>query len=268
MSNVLIFFAAPFALCLILVGIHCYLGLHVLKRGIIFIDLSLAQVACLGSTVALLLGIDHHTSGAYFVSLLFTFLASGLFAYGKKVESKISQEVLIGVVYALASASVVLVVDSLAHGAEHIKELLIGRILWVSWEEVFKTAAIYLVVGVIHYLVRDKMMALSEGKEVKNAQWWDFLFYGLFGVVITSSVNLAGLLPVFAFLIVPALLGTFFYQSLKSRLIFGWVLGFFLCVLAMALSYWKDYPAGAILVVCFTILPVLSLPFLRINRAF
>ena len=266
MSEIFLFFAAPFAMCLILVGIHCYLGLHVLKRGIIFIDLSLAQVACLGSTVALLLGVDHHSSGAYFVSLLFTFLASGLFAYGKKVEDKISQEVLIGVVYALASASVVLVVDSLAHGAEHIKELLIGRVLWVSWDEVIKTSVIYSVVGLIHYLVRDKMIALSEGKEVKNAHWWDFLFYGLFGVVITSSVNVAGLLPVFAFLIVPALISTFFYQSLKNRLVFGWVLGFFLCVLGMALSYWKDWPAGAILVVCFTILPVLSLPLLRLKK--
>jgi zinc/manganese transport system permease protein len=266
MSEILIFFAAPFAMCLTLVGIHCYLGLHVLKRGIIFIDLSLAQVACLGSTVALLFGIDHHSLGAYFVSLLFTFLASGLFAYGKKVENKISQEVLIGVVYALASAAVVLVVDSLAHGAEHLKELLIGRVLWVSWPDVFKTAAIYSVVGLIHFFVRKNMVALSEGKPIKNAAWWDFLFYGLFGVVITSSVNVAGILLVFSFLIVPALLSTFLYQSLKSRLIFGWVLGFFLCVLGMAISYFKDWPAGAVLVVCFTILPVLALPFLRFNR--
>jgi zinc/manganese transport system permease protein len=266
MSEILIFFAAPFAMCLILVGIHCYLGLHVLKRGIIFIDLSLAQVACLGSTVALLLGFDHHTTSAYFISLLFTFFASGLFAYGKKVESKISQEVLIGVVYALASASVVLVIDSLAHGAEHLKELLIGRVLWVSWNDVLKTAAIYSVVGLIHFFVRKNMVDLSDGKPVKHAAWWDFLFYGLFGVVITSSVNVAGILLVFSFLIVPALISTFFYQSLKSRLIFGWVLGFFLCVLGMAISYLKDWPAGAVLVVCFTILPVLALPFLRFNR--
>ncbi len=263
MSETLIFFAAPFAMCLTLVGIHCYLGLHVLKRGIIFIDLSLAQVACLGSTVALLLGFDHHTNSAYFISLLFTFLASGLFAYGKKVENKISQEVLIGVVYALASALVVLVVDSLAHGAEHIKELLIGRVLWVSWHDVIKTAIIYSLVGLIHFVVRSQMIAVSEGRPVKHAAWWDFLFYGLFGVVITSSVNVAGILLVFSFLIVPALLSTFFYQSLKSRLIFGWVLGFFLCVLGMALSFYKDWPAGAVLVVCFTALPVLALPFLK-----
>lgn len=263
MNEILIFFAAPFAMCLVLVGIHCYLGLHVLKRGIIFIDLSLAQVACLGSTVALLLGFDHHTNSAYFISLFFTFLASGLFAYGKKVEHRISQEVLIGVVYALASALVVLVVDSIAHGAEHLKELLIGRVLWVSWHDVIKTAAIYSLVGLIHFFARKQMVDLSDGKKIKNAPWWDFLFYGLFGVVITSSVNVAGILLVFSFLIAPALLSTFFYQSFKSRLIFGWVLGFFLCVLGMAISYYKDWPAGAVLVVCFTALPVISLPFLR-----
>jgi zinc/manganese transport system permease protein len=263
MSEVIIFFAAPFAMCLTLVGIHCYLGLHVLQRGIIFIDLSLAQVACLGSTVALLLHFEHHSAGAYFISLLFTFFASGLFAYGKRKERYISQEVLIGVVYALASGAVVLVVDSIAHGAEHLKELLIGRVLWITWPEVFKTALIYSVVGIIHFLTRKNMIALSEGRLVKNALWWDFLFYGLFGVVITSSVNVAGLLLVFSFLIVPALLGTFFFQDLKSRLFFGWILGFFLCVLGMALSYYKDWPAGAVLVVCFTALPVLSLPFLK-----
>ncbi len=266
MSDILIFFAAPFAMCLTLVGIHCYLGLHVLKRGIIFIDLSLAQVACLGSTVALLLGIEHHGPLTYFVSLSFTFLASGLFAYGKRKEHFISQEVLIGVVYALASASVVLVIDSLAHGAEHLKELLIGRVLWITWPEVIKTAAIYSVVGIIHYVSRKNMIALSENRPVKNAGWWDFLFYGLFGVVITSSVNVAGILLVFSFLIVPALVSTFFFENLKSRLIFGWILGFFLCVIGMAVSYLKDWPAGAVLVVCFTIIPVLALPFLKDNH--
>ena len=130
--EVLTFFLPPFFMCLILVGIHCYMGLHVLRRGVIFVDLSLAQVAGLGTTTALLLGIEDDSSASYFVSLAHTFAAAALFAWARKVESKMSQEILIGIVYALASALVVLNVNNLSHGAEHIKEILVGRILWVS----------------------------------------------------------------------------------------------------------------------------------------
>ena len=148
------FFLPPFFMCLILVGIHCYMGLHVLKRGVIFVDLSLAQVAGLGTTLALLFDIEHNTTGSYFISLGHTFVVAALFAWASRVENKISQEILIGIVYALASALVVLVVNNLSHGAEHIKEILVGRILWVSWDDVIKTAAIYSVVAVIHYYFR------------------------------------------------------------------------------------------------------------------
>lgn len=260
--DVLIFFLPPFFMCLILVGIHCYMGLHVLKRGVIFVDLSLAQVAGLGTTVALLFNLEHHSTGSYFVSLGHTFAVAALFAYARKVENKISQEILIGIVYALASALVILVVNNLSHGAEHIKEIMVGRILWVSWDDVIQTALIYSAVGGVHYLFRHQILAVSFGKNVANRALWDFVFFALFGVVITSSVGVAGILLVFSFLIVPALLSTFFVSSIKYQLVFGWVFGFFVCILGMVLSFRWDLPAGAVLVVCFTIIPILMLPFL------
>jgi zinc/manganese transport system permease protein len=253
------FLAAPFVMCLILAGIHCYLGLHVLARGVIFVDLSLAQVAALGATVAILFGMEHHSGGAYLVSLCFTFVAAALFALARKYERVFSQEAVIGIIYALASASVVLVVDRVAHGAEHIKDLLVGQVLWVSWRDVARTALIYGGVSVVHYVFRKPLIEASFGAGAGGGRW-DFLFYALFGVVITSSVSLAGVLQVFAYLIVPSVVSTLFFGGIRSRLLFGWVLGFVLSLLGMGLSYAWDLPAGAVIVVCFALVPVFLLP--------
>ena len=255
------FLSAPFAMCLILAGIHCYLGLHVLARGVIFVDLSLAQVAAFGATLAILLGFDHHSSAAYFVSLSCTFIAADLFALARRFEKRFSQEAVIGITYALSSAAVVLVVDHMAHGAEHIKDVLVGQVLWVTWADVAKTAAIYSVVSVVHYVFRGPLLRASFSRDDQTSGRWDFLFYALFGVVITSSVSMAGVLQVFAYLIVPALLSTLFFTSIRARLLFGWALGFVLSFVAMALSYYWDLPAGAFIVVCFAGLPVLCLLF-------
>lgn len=251
------FLIAPTVMCLILALIHCYLGLHVLKRGVIFVDLSLAQVASFGATLALLWE-PHGDAGvlSYFVSLGATFLAAGLFALARRYESRFPQEAVIGIVYALASAAVVLVVDHLAHGAEHLKDALVGQILWVTWPEVIKTAIIYAVVGTIHLIFRKQFFASSDGK---GSGLWDFLFYALFGVVITSSTHIAGVLMVFSFLIVPSLLSTVFFSGIRARLLFGWALSAVVSVAGMALSYKWDVPVGALIVVLFTLLPVLLL---------
>ena len=253
------FLAAPLAMCLVLAGIHCYLGLHVLARGVIFVDLSLAQVAALGATCALLLGFEPHDPQTYFISLSSTFLAAGLFAVARRYETRFSQEAVIGIVYALASAGVVLVADRLAHGTEHLKELLVGQVLWVSWHDVIKTAVIYSAVGAIHYVFRRQLLNVSMARTQSHAGFWDFVFYALFGVIITSSVGVAGVLQVFAYLIVPSLVGKVFFKSLRAQLAFGWSLGLFLSTLGMALSYKWDLPAGAFIVVCFTLVPILIL---------
>lgn len=258
LAEAFVFLAAPFAMCLILAGIHCYLGLHVLARGVIFVDLSLAQVAAFGATLAILLGFEHHSTASYFISLASTFCAAALFALARRHEEKFPQEAIIGITYALASAAVVLVVDHMAHGAEHIKDVLVGQVLWVTWADVYKTATIYAGVSLVHWIFRRQLIRASFDHRAGGGVW-DFLFYALFGVVITSSVSMAGVLQVFAYLIVPAVLSTLFFTSIRARLLFGWGLGLFLSFTGMALSYFWDLPAGAFIVVCFAALPVLFL---------
>lgn len=261
--NTLSFFLAPFCMCLILLGIHCYLGLHVLRRGVIFIDLSLAQVAALGSTIGLLFHLEDRTFLNYLLSLSLTLLASWFFSYARKNESRISQEAIIGIVYAFASSTAILVAHYLPHGAEHLKEVLIGRLLWVSWEEVIKTALLYGVISFIHYKLRHKMFNLSHGKPVSNQTLWDFIFFGLFGFVITSSVHTAGVLLVFSFLIVPALTSSLIFKTVKMQLFAGWLLGLIVCSFGMYLSYIFDLPSGAFLVSLFTVIPILTVLLLK-----
>ena len=256
MNQAIELLAAPFAMCLVLAGMHCYLGIHVLKRGVIFIDLSLAQVAALGYTLAMLWGGLWLTGGGYPLALLLTFVASGLFALARRRGAAFSQEAVIGMVYALGSAAVVLVADRMAHGAEEVKDLLVGQILFVSWKDVLETACIYSAVGLLHWFLRRPFLALSDGEAIPNATRMDFLFYALFGVVISSSVRVAGVLQVFTYLIVPAFLGNLFLKSVRAKLIFGWGLGFVLSLLGLWLSYAFDMPSGAAIVVLFTLIPV------------
>src|SRR5207248_7449801 len=131
------------------------------------------QVAALGATIAILFGFEHHSSATYFISLGSTFCAAALFAMARRHEKLFSQEAIIGIVYALASAAVVLVVDRIAHGAEHIKDILVGQVLWVTWHDVIKTALIYGVVATIHYLFRRQLLAASFGHDVSRTGFWD-----------------------------------------------------------------------------------------------
>jgi zinc/manganese transport system permease protein len=192
------------------------------------------------------------------VALACTFATGGLFALARRRAIGFSQEALIGVVYALGAAAVVLVSDRLPHGAEKAKDLLVGQVLWVGWGDVLEVGIAYSLVGLVHFLLRDRFWKLSQGEEIPHAARWDFLFYALFGVVISSSVRVAGVLQVFSYLIVPGMLGGLVFQSLKAKLLFGWILGSILSVAAMAASYAWDLPTGAAIVVAFAALPVLA----------
>jgi zinc/manganese transport system permease protein len=259
MNEAAMFLLAPFVICLILAGIHCYLGLHVLARGVIFVDLSLAQVAAVGISLGLLLGFEEHSALVYFIALLMTFIASAVFALARRHESRFSQEAIIGIVFALSSAAVVLLAEKMPHGMEHIKDLLAGQILWVTWGDVIRTAIIYSIVGLVHYVFRKQLLEASFNHKAEKTIFWDILFYALFGVVITSSVSIAGVLLVFSYLIVPSLISTFFFDTIKRRLFFGWTFGFVLSFIAIILSYKLDMPTGPFIVVCFASLPVLLL---------
>jgi zinc/manganese transport system permease protein len=242
---------------LILTGIHAYLGVHVVERGVIFVDLSLAQIAALGTTVAYLAGYDLHSNGAYVFSLAFTFLGAAIFAITRSHrQTRIPQEAIIGIVYAVSAAVAILVMSKATQETEHLKEMLVGNILSVSWPELGKTAVLYALVGVFHYVFRQRFLLISmnEGEAERrgwNVRFWDFLFYVSFGFVVTSSVAIAGVLLVFCFLIVPSVTAMLFAERLGTRLAIGWIMGAAVSAAGVAFSFWLDLPTGATIVATF-----------------
>jgi zinc/manganese transport system permease protein len=256
--NILEFLAAPFCLAILLVGIHAYLGLHVLKREVIFVDISLSQVAALGGAISLFFVHDDPDShlGLIF-SLGLCLIISYALALLRHFEKSVSQEALIGMTYALASGALILVADKLPHGAEHLKEALIGNILFVSWPQVIETFCIYSVVGVLHWVFRKQFWRASGGEA--GLFWWDFLFYFLFGIVITFSTRHAGVLVVFAILVAPAALASRFFTKTSSQLALAWIVGSLGLVLSFLISYSMDLPSGAAIVCTLTSLFFIAL---------
>ena len=250
------FLLAPFIASLILTGIHAYLGVHVVERGVIFVDLALAQFAALGATVAILLNYDPHNGAAYWISLTFTFLGAGLFSLARMRKSRIPQEAFIGVAYAVASAAAILAMSKATGETEHLKDMLVGNILAVSWPEVTKTAILYGAVGLFHYFFRRKFLLISmdpHGAEAEgiSVRLWDFLFYASFGFVVTSSVAIAGVLLVFCYLIVPSVGAMLFADRIGPRLAIGWTMGTLVSALGCYVSVALDFPTGATIVCTF-----------------
>ena len=249
--------ALPLLACLVLAGIHAYLGLHVLARGVIFVDLAFAQIAALGMAAALLSGHALGSAAAYAYALVFTAAGALLFAATRTRPgapahpSHIPQEAIIGIVYAVAAALTVMVLDRLPQGGDQIRQLLVGDVLAVGGGEVARTAAVYAAIGLVHWALRRPLLALSFGGEVPAARAWDFVFYFTFGVVVTSSVRIAGVLLVFAYLIVPAVAGALVSGTVRGRLATGWGVGFLVSVLGLSASYAWDLPPGAAVVATF-----------------
>ena len=243
-----------FVASLILTGIHAYLGVHVVERGVIFVDLSLAQIAALGTTVAYLVGYDLHSHMAYFFSLGFTFLGAAVFSFSRvHRKTRIPQEAVIGIVYAVSAAVAILVMSKATQETEHLKEMLVGNILSVTWPELIRTAVLYSLVGVFHYVFRHRFLLISlDEAEAERRGWnirlWDFLFYVSFGFVVTSSVAIAGVLLVFCFLIVPSVAAMLFSERLGPRLALGWSMGALVSASGVLLSYSLDLPTGATIV--------------------
>jgi zinc/manganese transport system permease protein len=246
-----------FVASLILTGIHAYLGVHVVERGVIFVDLSLAQIAALGTTVAYLMGFDLHSGMAYFYSLGFTFLGAAVFSMSRvHRRTRIPQEAIIGIVYAVSAAVAILVMSKATQETEHLKEMLVGNILSVTWPELAKTAVLYSLVGVFHYVFRKRFLLISLDEEEAerrgwNVRFWDFLFYVSFGFVVTSSVAIAGVLLVFCFLIVPSVTAMLFAERLGPRLAIGWAMGALVSAAGVGVSYQLDIPTGAAIVATF-----------------
>jgi zinc/manganese transport system permease protein len=256
MTNLLHLMGAPFAASVVLVLIHAYLGGHVLRRGVIFVDLAMAQFAALGGVLAILAGFEHGTGGGYAMGLGAALVAAALFAWSRRRIRVVPQEAIIGIAYVVASSAVIVIADRVPHGAEHIKDSLVGNILWISWRDVWKTAAIYGTLGVALAAAHRRLDLVSRDPEAARARglslfWWDFLFYGAFAFVVTSAVQIAGVLLVFTLLIMPSVFATFLGADGTRRLVVAWIFGLVMCLAGMLVSYYLDLPTGAAMVVVF-----------------
>jgi zinc/manganese transport system permease protein len=264
-ATILEFLAAPFAAALVITGIHAYLGVHVVERGVIFVDLSLAQIAALGSTIALLLPVsdgDPHGPWTHWISLLFTFIGAAIFSTIRSKKAHIPQEAIIGICYAVASAGAMLAMSKASAESEHLKDMLVGNILAVSWPEVRETAVLYVLVGVFHYVFRRRFLAISMDHDKAeasglNVRLWDFLFYASLGFVVTRSVSIAGVLLVFCYLIVPAVAAMLYSRDIGKRLAIGWTMGTVVSALGIYFSVSLDLPTGPTIVCTFGLVLVL-----------
>ncbi len=253
------FVAAPFTASLILASIHTYLGIHVVERGVIFVDLSLAQIAAFGAAIAVLIpatGGDPHAPLVYWVSLGFTFIGAALFSLVRGDRAGIPQEAIIGIVYAVASAATILALSRATSQAAHLQDMLVGNILSVSWAEVVTLGLLFGGVGVFHYIFRRNFLLISMHPERAAAEGlpvrlWDFLFYASFGFVVTSAVSIAGVLLVFCYLIAPAVGAMLYADRIGPRLAIGWTMGTVVSALGVFLSLVLDLPTGATIVCTF-----------------
>ena len=245
----------PFVACLVLVAMLAYLGLHVIAREVIFVDLSLAQMAALGSLSALLFHVDPDSSKPYIFALLATAIGAFVFALTRTSghTGRVPQEAFIGIVYVVASAAAVLVANKVPGGGEAVEKTLVGSLLWVTWPQIAKLAAIYAGLGIFQFVFRHRFLTISFHAEDAERQgwkirWWDFLFYLSFGVVITLAVPIAGVLMVFSFLVVPAVIANLFTGDKRRMAAISWGTGALASVLGLWLSYTKDLPTGPLIV--------------------
>ena len=262
MIDALQFLWPPFLVAVCLVGIHAYFGIQVLARKVIFVDLALAQIAALGATVAFMLGHPAQSAATYGYSLSFTLLAAVLLAFTRSWGTRVPQEALIGVIYVVGAAAAIVLIDRAPQGAEHLKQILTGNILTSGLNDVALIVPLYTAVGLLHWVLRRHMT--GEGSIL-----WEFVFYATFGLVVTSSVAIAGVLLVFSFLIIPAAIGVMFADSLPRQLAIGWISGTLVSAAGLAASFAFDLPTGAAMVCAFGASLALAgvlYPFLRGDR--
>ena len=249
--------------CLLLTAFLAYLGLHVLAREVIFVDIALAQIAALGQSVAYLMGAEPHDPRMYTWSFGFTLLGAALFSFLWDREHSVLQEAFIGISFALATAATLLLLSNAPHGAEHIRDVLVGQLLAVGPGDVARLAVLYAVIGALHVAWRRRLLLISHDPDAARAQGlnvklWDFLFYLTFGLTVTASVELGGVLVVFSYLIVPSVTAILFAEHVGTRLAIGWTVAALASALGMLASVWLSAPPGASVVCVFGALLILA----------
>jgi zinc/manganese transport system permease protein len=251
--DALSFMVWPLIASLILPWLLVYLGLHIVQRGVIFVDLALAQTAAFGTCVAMLVGYDVHDWQNYAFSLGFTFVGAVVLTFSRSRNQRVPQEALIGIVYVVAAAAAILALSKGAGGSEELQRSLVGELLVVRPAEVTKTFALFVVIGVVHFVFRKKFLAISANPERAaasglNVRWWDFVFYMLFGLVVTSFVHIGGVLLVFSYLVVPAVCATYLVNSFVARFAVGWGIATLASVVSLLITAKVDLPIGAAIV--------------------
>ncbi|MGP0564540.1 MULTISPECIES: metal ABC transporter permease [unclassified Nitrospina] len=263
MTGFFTFMAAPAAGCIILALVFTYFGLHVLKREVIFVDLSLAQLAALGATLGFALEWDAHSWGAQGLSLLFILLGALFFALVEYRFPEVSQEAVIGIVYVVGASLAIIIADRAPHAAEHIQYMLNGSILWITWTGVVSLTATAGIVGLLAWKWRKSIETWFDRKTADAGSYrralWDFVFYALLGLVIAVSIKTAGIFLVFTLLIIPAVCATLFANTLYRQFVLGSVIGVVGSLAGLALSFSLDVPTGAMIVATFGVLFVAAL---------
>jgi zinc/manganese transport system permease protein len=243
------FFQTAAIAALVLAGIHAYLGFHIVRRGVLFVDLALAQMAALGVAIALVLGREPDDPKAYLLALGMTFVGAALFSWLRGRSKQVPLEAFIGIVFATAQAVVFLLLEKSPSGAEHLKETLVGSLFTVDPKVITRVAILYAGVAVVHYFLRKPFFEITNAphdSDVKGPRvfLWDFLFYATFGLVVTSAVQIAGVLLVFGFLVIPAVAGLMATSRTVPALAIGWVFGFVASVAGLLASVKWDMPAA------------------------
>jgi zinc/manganese transport system permease protein len=265
------FFRTAAAAALVLAGIHAYLGFHIVRRGVLFVDLALAQMAALGVALGVVLGVEHDKVRSYLLALGMTFVGAAVFAWLRGRSRNVPLEAFIGVVFATAQALVFLVLEKSPAGPEHLKETLVGSLFTVEPHHVLWVALLYAVIGLVHFLLRKPFFEITldaAGAKARGRRlfYWDFLFYATFGFVVTSSVQIAGVLLVFGFLVIPAVAGVMTTPRTGRALAVGWMFGFLASVVGLLGSVQLDMPAAPSILVALTALLVVHGAVLAIVR--
>lgn len=248
--------------CLVLVGIHAYLGFHIVRRGVLFVDLAMAQAAALGAAVGVVVGLEHDSIGEFLVSAGFALGSAAFFALVK--DKHIHKEALVATFYALAVAATFVVLEKSPHGMEEVKHLLVGQVLTVSPRHILLTVPIYAVLGLAHALLHRRTTAISEGRKQSRAM--ELFFYSTFAIVVTSSVGLVGVLLVFSYLVLPAVSGLLVSDRGTVRLTWGWVMASLASLAGLHVAFHTDMPAAPVIVLTLGVLLGASAVFSRGRR--
>jgi len=243
------FFLIQTVLLVIVISVHTYLGIHVIRRGIVFSDLSLDQLAAFGVIIGLILGIPGGTMMSYIVSFIAVLCGSVLLAFIKPKNKLIPHEAVIGIIYGLALVGSILVADRFTGGMAYVNQTLCGTMLWINWDLVLITAAVYVALALFHYRFRHKFFAITEKPgSLKHENVWDLLFFVSLGVITVLIVPVAGVLLAYAFLMIPAAIATLFTRKWGKALIIGWSTGLAASIIGLVSSFYLNLPYGPTLV--------------------